>query len=223
MDTFQKHRSLYKGTTPPWKETFRKRCVERLRSNRARLLDKYRQMGESMPFRTSGSIMVQEVMEVEWSELKANGNRLPSLWQKDSFRDVLTVMKEDDELSVLEEIQKELISQEQAIIEEYERSVFYEEQCLNAMVEGMDSNDSLICPLCSKNHLTITSQFISCRCGTYINTQNRNITKAEIRCQLESRVNEHCELCPHPPMFFVEGSFSLLMCCQGCDHLAVIV
>ncbi|KAG2459137.1 RIPA protein, partial [Polypterus senegalus] len=89
-------------------------------------------------------------MEVEWSELKANGNRLPSLWQKDSFSDVLTVMKEDDELSVLEEIQKELISQEQAIIEEYERSVFYEEQCLNAMVEGIDSSDSLICPLCSK-------------------------------------------------------------------------
>ncbi|RXM96869.1 RPA-interacting protein B [Acipenser ruthenus] len=81
-----RHRAMYKGTTPPWKETYRK----------------------------------------------------------------IFSLKNDGELAVLEEIQQELIAQEQAILEEYDKSMQYEEQCVIAMAEGLDADSHVICPLCHR-------------------------------------------------------------------------
>lgn len=85
---------------------------------------------------TKSSLLVQEVMEMEWSALRSANQRLPSLWKKDSISDVrlfqtshshlnllcylfflllilqmYSEMQEHDELAVLEEIQQELITQ----------------------------------------------------------------------------------------------------------------
>lgn len=110
MDAVQRHRSMYKGTTPPWKETYRKRCVERLKNSRSRLLEKFRQMGEDSGGSTR-SLLVQEVMEEEWSVLQSSNQSLPSLWSGDGIGDVYAAQQEYDELSALEEIQQELIAQ----------------------------------------------------------------------------------------------------------------
>ncbi|XP_040046728.2 RPA-interacting protein isoform X1 [Gasterosteus aculeatus] len=199
MDALHRHRALYKGTTPPWKETYRKRCVDRLQNSRTRLLERYRQLGES-PQRSS--IIVQEVMEEEWTALRSEDRRLPSLWGPEGMAEMFSVTKEYDELAVLEEIQQELVSHEVSIIDEYERNLLFEQQYISSVVEGMEDS-YIICPICHMNNLNINSHFISCICGLYINTKKRHISPDVLRSLLESRVSEHMDDCPHNPVFSV--------------------
>uniref|UniRef100_A0A3B3TC31 RPA interacting protein n=2 Tax=Paramormyrops kingsleyae TaxID=1676925 RepID=A0A3B3TC31_9TELE len=226
MDALHRHRSLYKGTTPPWKETYRKRCVERLKNSRSRLLEKYRQMGESLKT-GSGCVLVQEVMEEEWSALQVANQRLPSLRGKGCIRDMYSILQESDELAVLEEIQQELMSQELSIIEEYEKSLQYEECYLSSVVEGLDEEKRVICPVCRVNHLTINTHFIFCECGVHIDTRQGSVTPEQLQSLLESRVSEHMEQCPHNPAFSlassVEGCASLLMSCPACDYMSIVL
>ncbi|KAM7372650.1 hypothetical protein PAMP_009803 [Pampus punctatissimus] len=227
MDALHRHRSLYKGTTPPWKETYRKRCVDRLKNSRSRLLERYRQTGESQQRCGSGaSIIVQEVMEEEWTALQSEDRRLPSLWGPEGMAEMFGVMKEYDELAVLEEIQQELMSQEMSIIEEYEKNLLFEQQYISSVVEGMEEM-RIICPICHINNLNINSHFISCPCGLYINTKKQNITADVLRHLLESRVSEHMEDCLHNPVFSVapntDGSPNLMISCKVCDYLSIVL
>ncbi|KAM9843236.1 RPA-interacting protein [Aulostomus maculatus] len=227
MDALQRHRSLYKGRTPPWKEAYRKRCVDRLKSSRSRLLERYRQAGDSPQRCGSGaSIIVQEVMEEEWTALQSEGQRLPSLLGPEDMSELFSVMKEYDELAVFDEIQQELMSQEMSIIEEYERNLQFEEQYLSSVVEGMDEIP-IICPVCHMNNLNINSLLISCTCGLYINTQKRHVTPDVLRHLLESRVSEHMEDCLHNPVFSVTPNTdicnNLLISCKVCDYLSIIL
>ncbi|XP_028839300.1 RPA-interacting protein isoform X2 [Denticeps clupeoides] len=224
MDSLHRHKSLYKGTTPPWKETYRKRCMERMKNSRSRLLEKYRQVGEGHGAPTR-SFLVQEVMEEEWTALHAADRNLPPLWARNSVADLFGVM--DDEHSVLEEIQRELLAQELSIIDEYEKSVRYEEQCLNAMVDVMVQDDRIICPICHANNLTVNSHLTSCSCGLYINTMGRNVTPDILRKLLEKTVTEHMEECLYNPVFSMglstDGSPSLMISCRVCDYLSVVL
>ncbi|KAM4635522.1 RPA-interacting protein [Polymixia lowei] len=230
MDALHRHRSLYKGTTPPWKETYRKRCVDRLKNSRSRLLEKYRQMGEESQQSCSskGSIMVQEVMEEEWNRLQSEDRGLPSLWGASGLGQMFSVMKEYDELAVLEEIQQELMSQELSIIDEYERNLQFEEQYISSIVEEMEEAEMhIICPICHMNNLNINSHFTSCPCGLYINTKQHNITPEVLRGLLESRVSEHMEDCLHNPVFSMaantDGSSNLMISCKACDYLSIVL
>ncbi|NXO49239.1 RIPA protein, partial [Aramus guarauna] len=208
----RRHRARYKGpAAPPWKETYRRRCMERLRSSRAKLLDRYRQAGERP--RGPGTLLVQEVMEQEWQTLQAAQESLPALG---GTEEALAQMLEDpDELAVLEEIQRELILQEQSVIEEYERSLQFDEECLNAMLDGLDASDKVICPVCRKNNLTVRNHFIFCQCGLYISTQG--MTEGKLRSLLENTLTEHSHRCFHNPEFTVtsgmEEEANLLMSC----------
>ncbi|XP_044850080.1 RPA-interacting protein isoform X2 [Mauremys mutica] len=165
----QRHRALYKGAAaPPWKETYRRRCVERLKNSRAKLLDRYRQAGENVHCNARAALLVQEVMEVEWQALQSVNASLPSLRRKEALSQMLEY---PDELAVLEEIQQELISQEQLTIEEYERSLQFDQDCLNAMLDSLDAGNKIICPVCKRNSLTVMSHLVLCQCGLYISTQ----------------------------------------------------
>ncbi|KAK9975365.1 hypothetical protein ABG768_023415 [Culter alburnus] len=226
MDAVQRHRSMYKGTTPPWKETYRKRCVERLKNSRSRLLEKFRQMGDDSGG-SKRSLLVQEVMEEEWSALQSSNHGLPSLWNGNGIRDVYTAQQEFDELSAFEEIQQELIAQELSILEEYNSSVRYEEQYLNSVLEGMEQGGQIICPICHANNLTVNSHFTSCPCGLYVNTIGKNVTSEVLQNLLERRVTEHMEDCLHNPTFSMafntDGSPNLMISCKVCDYLSVVL
>lgn len=39
---------------------------------------------------------------------------------------------------------------EQLVIEEYERSLQFDEECLNAILDGLDASNRIICPVCRK-------------------------------------------------------------------------
>ncbi|XP_031663700.1 RPA-interacting protein isoform X1 [Oncorhynchus kisutch] len=235
MDALNRHRSLHKGTTPPWKETYRKRCVDRLKNSRSRLLEKYRQMGDGQHCSAKGSVFVQEVMEEEWNALQSANRGLPSLWRNDGLEEMYSVMKEYDELAVFEEIQQELMSQELSIIEEYEKSMRFEEQYLNSVVEGLEVGRQIICPVCHllydylhfRHNLTVNSHFTSCPCGLYINTRQSNVTPESLQCLLERRVTEHMEDCLQNPVFSMasnaDSSPNLMMSCKACDYLSIVL
>ncbi|NXI45068.1 RIPA protein, partial [Galbula dea] len=208
-----RHRARYKGpAAPPWKETYRRRCLERLRSSRAKLLDRYRQAGERVCGPAAGALLVQEVMEVEWQTLQATQPSQPAPEGEEALAQML---EDPDELAVLEEIQQELISQEQLAREEYERSLQFDEECLNAMLEGLDAPDRIICPVCRKNHLTVKNHLVLCQCGLCISTQG--MTERKLQALLESTVTEHSQRCSHSPEFTVtsgmEEEAALLMSC----------
>ncbi|KAH1179120.1 hypothetical protein KIL84_000451 [Mauremys mutica] len=188
------------------------RCVERLKNSRAKLLDRYRQAGENVHCNARAALLVQEVMEVEWQALQSVNASLPSLRRKEALSQMLEY---PDELAVLEEIQQELISQEQLTIEEYERSLQFDQDCLNAMLDSLDAGNKIICPVCKRNSLTVMSHLVLCQCGLYISTQG--MTEQKLRSLLEDSVTEHGNQCLHNPEFSItsgmEGEDNLLMSC----------
>lgn len=63
--------------------------MERLKSNRSKLLDKFRQVGERVNGGIGGSFLVQEVMEEEWRAMQASSGSFPSLWRKENISQVM--------------------------------------------------------------------------------------------------------------------------------------
>ncbi|XP_063079450.1 RPA-interacting protein [Engraulis encrasicolus] len=219
-----KHRSRY-GNPIPWKETYRKRCFERLKSSRSRLLERYRQAGENDGGRQSS--MVEEIMQEEWSALRSSDMGQATPWSNIGI-DLFGAVQQEDELAVLQEIQQELLAEELAILENYHKNLQFEEQSLNALVEGMESSGFVICPVCFANNLTVTSHFISCTCGLFVNTLGREVSAEVLRGLLEQQVSQHGDSeCPHCLVFSMvanmDGSSSLVASCAGCDYLFVVL
>ncbi|XP_044939126.1 RPA-interacting protein isoform X1 [Mustela nigripes] len=200
-------RSRYKAVgSPPWKEAFRQGCLERLRNSRDRLLNRYRQAGGNMPRRAQNPLLVQEVMEEEWSALRA----------RDSCPEALTQLEELLDLAVLEEIQQELADQEQCLLSEYEKSLQFDECCLSVMLAEWEANP-LICPVCVRFNLRVSGGVVTCPCGLSLSSHSPGLTEQKLRACLEDSINEHGAHCPHTPEFSVtdgtEEKPSLLMSC----------
>ncbi|XP_077338517.1 RPA-interacting protein [Lithobates pipiens] len=226
MESEQRHRALYKGSTPPWKETYRRRCVERLKSNRSKLLDKFRQVGERVNGGIGGSFLVQEVMEEEWRAMQASSGSFPSLWRKENISQALGILQDPDELVTLEEIRQELFFEEQAMVAEIESILQFEDDCLDSVV-GMSAENLIVCPVCNRNYLTVTSCFVLCQCGVYINCKSQGMNSEKLQSLIEVNLSAHANGCSEHPAFSVvldaEGVSSLFMSCTVCDAMAVII
>ncbi|XP_071945816.1 RPA-interacting protein B-like [Antedon mediterranea] len=217
------HRALYKATTPPsWKETYRKRCLQRLRKSRDNLLERIRCSGSIIQDGKLPSV-VTDVMEKEWRVLRAERRctDVPDLVEE--IDDIDTV------LSIMEEIQLELMKEEQTLLGEYEAHLKHEEEVLCASVANMHTKEVVTCPICKRNGLMENKGVIFCACGLRIQTEQDCLTLSNVRQQLGDGVDLHTNsMCLGQPVFSVNsldmiGSQNLLMSCEDCDFLHVVI
>jgi len=205
----------YKMTTPPWKETFRKECMNRIRNNRRRLMDENRR-----------GYMNDIVME-EWTKLREN------------YDDI------DVHLSIYEEIKKEMDEEADRIFEEYEKSVNFPStshqdggDVANYLI---NPNQRLIrCAACGRKHdYNIASQFPNdnghlvsfCVCG-HLTVDKRTkvlepaVSGEEICQRILSTVAGHAAVCSSAPFVHTvdndNDGTQLIMFCQACGMQLVI-
>ncbi|KAL3857313.1 hypothetical protein ACJMK2_011993 [Sinanodonta woodiana] len=215
------HRDLYKTRTPPWKESYRQRCLDRLRENRSKLQMRFRKMGES-----KGSF-IKELMREELLDMKHHQNEFKSSKENKSEEDLVD-FDIDQVLNMFEDIQDELRQEELKLLEEFEKyedSLHDEESVLCSAIEKL-CTEEVVCPLCEKNPILMNKAVIFCKCGMRINTEQDCLTLSNVKSLLESGVKEHNSICDARPTFTVVselGIQNLLMSCQDCDWMSVII
>ncbi|PIO26400.1 hypothetical protein AB205_0038360, partial [Aquarana catesbeiana] len=148
------------------------------------------QVGERVNGGIGGSFLVQEVMEEEWRAMQASSGSFPSLWRKENIS--------------------------QAMVAEIESILQFEDDCLDSVV-GMSAENLIVCPVCNRNYLTVTSCFVLCQCGVYINCKSQGMNSEKLQSLLELNLSAHANGCSKHPAFSVvldaEGVSSLFMSC----------
>ncbi|XP_006821192.1 RPA-interacting protein A-like [Saccoglossus kowalevskii] len=222
---FSKRQALYKGRTPPWKDTYRKRCFDRLRSNRQSLVQKFRQI-QPDDEKSKNTSFVKNVMEEEWKILRGEHGYLPTLKEDSSVPDVIDGTDNFEEIfSVMEEIKVELLKEEQEIIQDYEKSRQIDEAALCAAVEKLET-DELICPVCRKNPLNQNKSVIFCACGMRIDTEYDCVTLSYVKDRLKEAISQHSRACTGKALFSTLdqcGLQNLVIACKTCDFLDIIL
>ncbi|XP_041347674.1 RPA-interacting protein B-like [Gigantopelta aegis] len=205
---------MYKSSTPPWKDAYRKRCLERLRSSREKIHNQHRKFDKSGDeANTDSASFVRHVMTEELQSFDIDSFAIDDL---------------DAMLSLFDDIQKELKIEEEKMVndyEEYKQSLVHEEVALSAAIEAL-STDEVICPLCQRHALMLNKGVIFCPCGLRINTEQDCISLANVKQQLDEGLSLHSSACNKTPAFSVVdglGITNLLITCQICDFMFVVV
>nr|XP_045597167.1 RPA-interacting protein A-like isoform X1 [Procambarus clarkii] len=230
------HRKLYKnarGKAPPWKDVYRKRCVERLRSNRSQLVEHFRSAGDAM--NNNPTKIVQDVMEIEWAAMN-QGCNLPPLKKSldDSGAEDQTML-----LAVMEEIHHELVSEEEKLLIEV---LNYDAAALASQV-AMQQSEEVICPVCQV-HLQMhglqeslrgpnemiykpgsgPNILVNCSCGLAL--QGANLTLNTVKSSLENTVSHHGQTCvgqmSFTPTTDTQGA-NVLITCSVCDWMSFLL
>ncbi|XP_072163310.1 RPA-interacting protein B-like [Diadema setosum] len=213
-------RNLYKrGSPSTWKETYRKRCFERLRGSRESLLQKFRGCPTSpaTPRACSriGNIsspgsFVPQLMEEEWKLLREEDPTFGMI---------------EGEIDLMEALQEDLMKEEQNILAEYEASLRLEEAQFQAAVSHFHS-DAVMCPVCKRNELLLNQGIVFCVCGLRIDTEQDCLSLKNIQETLEIGVAEHSASCTSEPGFAITdlgGTHNLVMSCKECGFLHIVI
>jgi len=204
----------YKMTTPPWKETFRMRCFQRLRSSRERLVCR---------FRASASSGAAGVVRGEW----------------DAFRDEFGLATDRDIdafHAMYEDLKQDIEAEENRMWEEYLKNEAFEAKDVEALVETHLASDTVTCcPSCLGPTLHLDSQkgLISCdTCqlrvfkgqGFGFDTEDFGRKVSMAFTKHETAVQPPCRQQPN----FVtqsggEGSQELVLICSACGFTCFIL
>ncbi|ELU09329.1 hypothetical protein CAPTEDRAFT_223210 [Capitella teleta] len=214
---FEKRKLMYKGNSPHWKETYRKRCHERLKRSRELFMQRFRQ---SPVERNVGDSMLHNMMEEEWMSMQSE---IPAL-RGVPFKPNSSMQELDEDidgiLTFLDGIKSEMMYEEQRLIDDV---VNYEEGLLSAAIGGLSD---VVCPICQKSKIFMSSGVIFCRCGLKINTEQDCISLSTVKENIDFGLQQHGSTCDKVPKFSVFNSVgvdSLMMTCEVCDHMYVVV
>lgn len=223
--TRKDHRALYKAKTPPWKETYRKRCLDRLKESRGKLQEKFRNISTALNEKDE---FITDLMREELQTMQKN---LCSGEEKlDVEMDDFSAADFDIEsvLNLFEDIQEELRQEELKMLaefEQYEASLRQEEDALCSAIESLSAED-VICPVCQKNSMLQNKSVIFCKCGVRVDTEQDCLTLVNVKKLLDEGVKLHENTCTTPPTFSVVsdlGPQNLLMSCKSCDWMSIII
>jgi hypothetical protein len=136
----------------------------------------------------------------------------------------------DTLIAIEEEIRREYAEYEASLLEEYERTLVFEESSLRADMDVVDVEQSngkqLICPVCCQHALLSTGQSFICRCGVRIDTGTDYARPEFLHARLTEQVDAHADRgCCAKPRFFVQqlGEYQFLcMHCGSCGTYIVI-
>lgn len=217
------HRDMYKARIPPWKEAYRQRCLDRLRESREKLKSRFRKIGEE----SDKDTFIEDLMRAEWKrlqedQLKQHGDM--DIEDESSYGH----LDIDQVLEMFEDFQKELRQEEQRILQEYEiyeRSLQQEERSLCSAIDKL-STEEVVCPLCKKSSLLTNKSVIFCKCGLRIDTEQDCLTLTNVKQLLDTGVSQHGEQCDTEPSFSLlapVGPGNLVMTCQSCDWMSVVI
>ncbi|KAH9513602.1 hypothetical protein Btru_033465 [Bulinus truncatus] len=229
-----KRQDMFKFRTPPWKETYRKRCLERLREsrNKEQYLRRHISFDNAAKTTENGASLgevvdIDDIMKDEWRKLHSK-SQVPSEHDLEEVEsDEMFAFYESIHSEIRKELEADLIEKEQSLLnlQELCDSHIQEEEELCSALTNL-STDDVICPLCQKNTLMEHLGVIVCRCGLRINTEQDCITLKNVKDSLENGTSEHGESCDSRPSFHLSQNFgisNLLMTCESCDFLFIIV
>lgn len=205
------------------------RCLERLKNGRQKFLDRFRQMDDSS--------LVTEVMNEEWIRLSEENKELPP-WRptRESCTPFAGLELEDSKdssldelLSLMDEIQKELMQEERKILARYNENLMFEEASLCAAIESLKTDEFVMCPVCKRNALHQNKQVIFCACGMRIDTEYDAVNLIYVRNQIDEALTSHREgHCASEPEFCVSfvkelGVSNLVSLCKACEFMYIIL
>uniref|UniRef100_G3MQP0 RPA-interacting protein N-terminal domain-containing protein n=1 Tax=Amblyomma maculatum TaxID=34609 RepID=G3MQP0_AMBMU len=219
-----RHQLLYKSKTPPWKETYRNRCRERLRKERQALFESFRSSGEACHNEQQLRCSVTKVVREELDKFSFSSSP-PSASLITTNAENTVPEAPWDEAQVNEELMEEtlaaLIEEELIVWQQYEDMIALQNQEVAAAVH-MWSSELVACPVCLKNDLEKEGENIICACGLAIPTA---LSLKEFRVSIERVVEAHSLRCRSFLSFsFIKTYEPALVClCNNCDFMSSVL
>ncbi|XP_077485642.1 RPA-interacting protein B-like [Amblyomma americanum] len=219
-----RHQLLYKSKTPPWKETYRNRCRERLRKGRQALFESFRSSGGACHSEQELRYSVTKVVREELDNFCCS-SATSSLGLVASSAENAVPAAPWDEARLNEELMEEtlaaLLEEEFNVWKQYEDIMALQNQEIAAAVH-MWSSELVACPVCLKNDLEKDGSRIICACGLAIPTA---LSLKEFRLSIERVVEAHCLQCRSFLSFtFIETCEPALVCvCNACDFMSSVL
>uniref|UniRef100_A0A6M2E6R3 Uncharacterized protein n=1 Tax=Amblyomma tuberculatum TaxID=48802 RepID=A0A6M2E6R3_9ACAR len=215
---------LYKSKTPPWKETYRDRCRERLRNGRQALFESFRRSGEGCHNEQQLRYSVTKVVREELDKLRCSSAASSAALVTTSAENAVPAAPWDEaqlDEELMEEILAALLEEELEIWKQYEDMVALQNQETAAAVH-MWSSELVACPVCLKNDLEKKGGHIICTCGLAVPTA---LSLREFRLAIERIVEAHSLRCRSFLVFsFIETCEPALVClCNSCDFMSSVL
>lgn len=226
-----RHRALHFKSSPSplaWKDAYRQKCIQRLRTGREKLLNRFRDISVDMAEQKDVNMDIghdenqnlRDMMREEWRLLTQG--RIPVEFD----------FEEEELRKMMDDVEAELMSERDLIWREYELCRADEEAELCAVVDDYLStrDDDVLCPICMRGNLSkLLHNVIVCQmCGLRLDLEADNISMTELKNRLVKAVEDHDD-CQSGRLTFAIAKEQMTHCqnltvfCNSCDYWDIVV